>query len=163
MTEDIRDIRGPIAEAASTPWGLYALAVIGVLAAILVIVAIMRRRRRPLTPERRALLDLAASRSLIADGDTEAFSVKVSSAVRAYVEEAFGVHAPRQTTEELLTGLLAESSPVAPYRSELGRFLELCDLAKYARLTLAHNAMTEMVASAETFVRVTAAPARGPS
>jgi hypothetical protein len=50
------------------------------------------------------------------------------------------------------------SSAVAPYRSELGAFLELCDLAKYARWSLSRSQMTEIVERAEQFVRASSEP-----
>lgn len=165
MNDDIRDIRGPILEAAGTAWQPYALAAIVMALAVAVafgIRALIRARRKPLPPHEQALRELATSRAAIATGDAEAFSVHVSSALRRYVEDAFGVHAPRRTTPELLADLLRdEGSPIAPYRNELGDFLEMCDLAKYARCTLAAEAMSELVERAETFVRATAAPRGG--
>ena len=77
--------------------------------------------------------------------------------------DAFQIHAPRRTTEELLGDLLRVMSPVAPYRAELGSFLELCDLAKYARWSLSRAEMANLVDSAERFVRATAAPQKGTS
>ena len=155
-TEDIRDIRGPIVEAAGTPWWPYVVAGIVALACVVAIVAYVRSRRRAPTPTERAMSELALARELVERGDSHGFSIRVSNTVRDYVESAFDVHAPRLTTEELLASLLAESSPVAPYRSELGAFLEQCDLAKYARWRLSQGDMTRMVDTAETFVRATA-------
>lgn len=164
MTQDIREIRGPIIEAAGTAWWPYAL---GVAALAIVIVAIgvlvRRRRRRQLSAGELALRELDMTRALIDRGDAHTVSVRVSAAVRGYVEEAFAIHAPRRTTEELLADLLHAMSPVAPYRAELGAFLETCDLAKYARWSLSRTEMTNMVDSAERFVRALATPARGES
>ena len=155
-TEDIRDIRGPIVEAASTPWWPYVVAGLAALACVLAIVAYVRSRRRPPTPTERAMRELALARELLERGDSHAFSIRVSNTVRDYVESAFDVQAPRLTTEELLADLLRETSPVAPYRRELGDFLEQCDLAKYARWQLSRGDMARMVDTAETFVRATA-------
>ena len=83
----------------------------------------------------------------------------MSDVVRAYVEAAFALHASRLTTDELLADLMTDHSPVAAHRTELGAFLGYCDLAKYARWSLSPTDMTGMLDSAETFVRVTAAPA----
>ena len=155
--EDIRDIRGPIVEAASATWWPYAL--VAVLAIVLVAVAaraLLRRRAGALAPHERALRRLDASRALIAGADPHRFSVEVSAAVRAYVEEAFAVHAPRRTTEELLGALMIDGSPVAAHRGALGPFLAQCDLAKYARSSLSPADMTRMVDTAQTFVRATA-------
>ncbi|MEO8841262.1 MAG: DUF4381 family protein [Kofleriaceae bacterium] len=132
----------------------YALA-----AAVVVIVfaVVMFLRRRPAIPaDVAALRALEATRELIARADAQSFSSQVSTAVRDYVEVAFGVRAPRRTTEELLADLMHDESPVAAHRDELGSFLAYCDLAKYARFALSQTQMTGMLDSAETFVRSTA-------
>ncbi|MEO6774016.1 MAG: hypothetical protein ABI467_13540, partial [Kofleriaceae bacterium] len=103
-----------------------------------------------------ALRALEATRSLIAGDDVQSFSSEVSQTVRDYVETAFGVRAPRRTTEELLAELMHDASPVSAHRAELGLFLEHCDLAKYARFALSRAQMTEMLDSAELFVKATA-------
>jgi hypothetical protein len=136
-------------------WWPY-VAIAGVLACAAVIYAIVRRRRRALPPDQAALRALEATRELIARDDAPAFSVQVSTAVRDYVELAFGVRAPRRTTEELLADLMHDASPVAAHRDDLGVFLEYCDLAKYARWSLSRAEMTGMLDSAEAFVRATA-------
>ena len=153
---DIRDIHGPILHHAEAWWPYL---VIGVAALLLAFVVRRLARARAVTPAERALRALDASRGV---HDPERFSTSVSDAIRTYVEGAFGVHAPRRTTEELLADLMTDGSPVAAHREELGSFLGFCDLAKYARFALSEAERTGMVASAETFVRATAkAPARG--
>ena len=159
MTEDIRDIHGPLVDATATPLWPFALMALGAMAACaLVGWLLVCRRRRALSPEVIALRELERSQAIIPTGDAHALAERVSTTVRGYVEAAFDVHAPRRTTEELLTDLLRASSPVAPYRASLGGFLELCDLAKYARYSLSAAQMGDIVARAQTFVRATAAP-----
>ena len=153
--DDIRDLRGPIALAASAPLWPYLLAAAIALAAAAVVGAVRRRRRQPVPPHRRALRDLAAARTLAGD-DPDRFSVVVSNILRDYLEEAFAFHAPRRTTEEVFVDLLNDDSPVAAHRDELRSFLEQCDLAKYARWSPGREAMTRMVDRAEVFVRATA-------
>jgi len=136
-------------------WWPYAV-IAGALACAAVIYAIVRRRRRALPPDLAALRKLEATRELIARENAPEFSAQVSNAVRDYVELAFGVRAPRRTTEELLADLMRDASPVAAHREELASFLEYCDLAKYARYALSRPQMTGMLDSAETFVRSTA-------
>ncbi len=154
---DIRDIHGPIALPVSHPWWPYAISIAALVAmAAIVVIAIRQLRQRAVAADVAALRALEATRPLIEDSDAEGFSTKVSVAVRDYVERAFGVRAPRLTTEELLADLMTHESQVAPHRAELGRFLEYCDLAKYARWSLTRGDMTGMLESAETFVRATA-------
>lgn len=143
---------------APTTWWPYLVIAAGAVA-VAVVVAV-RRRQRLVPAEIAAMRALEATRALIARDDVQAFSSSVSTAVREYVEHAFGVRAPRRTTEELLADLMTDESPVATHRDELGVFLEYCDLAKYARYALSRSQMTGMLDSAELFVRSTAG---GPS
>ena len=136
-------------------WWPYVVIAAVALVLATAIVAIVRRRRRALPADVAALRALAAGRVLIEGGNAEAFSSEVSTVVRDYVEVAFGVRAPRRTTEELLADLMHEASPVSAHRNELGVFLGYCDLAKYARYALSHTQMTGMLDSAEVFVRST--------
>ena len=157
MNEDIRDIHGPIVQAAPTNWWPY---IIGGLLLVALGYAGWRliRRRRNLPPHERALRELRDARALIDSGEPHALSLRVSETVRGYVEQVFDIHAPRRTTQELLDDLMRASSPVAPYRSELGAFLELCDLAKYARWSLSQTQMAEIVDRAEHFVLASSEP-----
>lgn len=159
MTEDIRDIRGPILEAAGTAWWPYVVGCATIAGVIVLASIVMMRRRHTVSPYEIALRELADARALIERGDPEAFSVRVSDTVRGFVEHAFDIHAPRRTTDELLADLLRSMSPVAPYRAELGAFLEQCDLAKFARWSLSRTDMTKMIETAERFVRSMKTPA----
>jgi hypothetical protein len=160
MSNDIRDIRGPIMMAVAAAWWPYLAAAALALAVIAVVVVLIRRRRsRPLSPAACALRDLEAAHTWLEQGDPQRFSSAVSDAVRGYVEVAFAIRAPRRTTDELLADLMSDDSAVAQHRTELGAFLDWCDLAKYARWSLSHEDMTRMLDSAGAFVRATAAPA----
>jgi hypothetical protein len=156
--DDIRDIHGPIVQLAGHPWWPYAISLAALVAmAAFVVIAIRKLRRRAVPADVAAIRALDAARPLIEGGDPQGFSSQVSTAVRDYVEQAFGVHAPKLTTEELLAGLMTDvTSVVAPHRAELGQFLEFCDLAKYARWSLSRADMIGMLDSAAVFVRATA-------
>ena len=158
MNEDIRDIHGPIVQAASTSWWPFILGGLLLVALGYVTWRLVRRRMRNLSPQERALRELTDARTLIESENPHALSLKVSETVRGYVEQVFDVHAPRRTTQELLDDLMRASSPVAPFRGQLGAFLELCDLAKYARWSLSRSQMTEIVDRAEQFVRASSEP-----
>lgn len=151
--DDIRDIHGPILHHAFV-WWPYALAAAAVLVIVLIVFDVRRiLRRRTATPAELAIRAIEQART---EHDAERFSTAVSSAVRGYAEQAFGVRAPRRTTEELLADLMSDDSPVARHRDELGQFLHFCDLAKYARWSLSEADRAGMASSAETFVRATA-------
>jgi Ca-activated chloride channel homolog len=140
--DDIRDIRGPIREPSAPPRWPYAAGAAGALAAAVLARTVARRRRAPAVPSEVALHELEAARDHIELADPLRFSTAVSDAIRTYVEQAFALHAPRLTTEELLAELMRDESPVATHRGELGAFLEYCDLAKYARWSLTRAQMT---------------------
>lgn len=152
---DIRDITGPVPIA--DPW-LAALAVAGGLAVLALLWLGVRawraKRRHALTPEARALARLAAARRLLAPGLTREYGVAVSDAIRVYIEERFAARAVHRTTEEFLFDLAASGASVlANRRPLLSRFLEHCDLAKFARAPLAADEMEALHASALAFVR----------
>ncbi len=156
VAEDIRELRGPITVAVGHSPLIWLGVAVALVAVAIAVWAFLRRRRAPVTPEAAALEALEAARPLIAAGEALAFSTRVSDAMRGYHEVAFGVRAPRKTTEELLSSLLTDASPVSAQRTELGAFLAYCDLAKYARQALSQTQMNGMLTSAETFVRATA-------
>jgi hypothetical protein len=159
-SEDIRDIHGPIALPHGHPLWIYLAIGAGVVGIVITAIVLLRRRQRPVSPDVMALRALEALRPLIASGEVSAFSSQVSDAVRHYVEVAFAVRAPRRTTEELLSDLMVDGSPVAAHRDSLGEFLSCCDLVKYARSNLSRLQMSQLLESAESFIRSTA---RSPS
>ena len=72
------------------------------------------------------------------------FCILVSDTVRFYLEERFKFHAPERTTEEFLrelgdTDLLADEQ-----KESLGRFLESCDLVKFAKYEPGENELREL-------------------
>jgi hypothetical protein len=156
--EDIRDIRGPIPF--PNPW-FWAIVAAGGLAGAVVAYAIYRAwsKRvpvRPKTPYEIALERIENAQKFIAENKSEDFSVEVSTAVRAYIEEMFHVHAPRKTTEEFLHDLIADSSSVlARHAHLLEDFLNHCDLAKFAQWSLSADEMQAMSGSAKRFVMET--------
>ena len=85
-------------------------------------------------PHVKALRELqrlrAAPRSDAAQMD--AFYVATSDVLRRYLEERFGLHAPERTTEEFLLELEAGGPLSVTQCRELRRFLDQCDLVKFA-------------------------------
>jgi hypothetical protein len=155
--DDIRDIRGPIDIAPAWLWPAAIAA--GIALAALAAWAFVRWRHRSMravagpSPEDVALGRLDRARTLMEPGQARDFGAAVSDAVRAYVEERFGVRAPRRTTEEFITDLVRDRAPVlAAHREALADFLGHCDLAKFARLPLGRDEMEAMLASARRFV-----------
>jgi hypothetical protein len=109
-----------------------------VLASALVALAVYwLRRPRPIPPPPPAHeIALEALRALIAkdlvgQGRVEQFFVEITSIVRDYIERAFGLRAPEQTTEEFLANITSQPV-VARHREALGPFLTAADEVKFA-------------------------------
>lgn len=158
MSEDIRDIRGPVP---IPPGWLLPLAVLGaaLLLALVVFLAVRwwrRRAARPKparSPEEIAFERLEAARGLIDPPHPREFGAAVSDAVRLYIEDRFTARAARRTTEEFLADLCAGRDPaLGAQRDLLADFLAHCDLAKFARRPLERLEMESLHASAVRFV-----------
>jgi hypothetical protein len=85
----------------------------------------------PVPPHVRARRRLEQALSLLSQ--PKPFSIAVSDAVRAYLEERFNFHAPERTTEEFLYELQSTDLLTAAQKQSLGDFLEGCDLIKFAK------------------------------
>jgi hypothetical protein len=158
-SEDIRDIRGPIAMPNPWRWVVAGGVTLALFVAGGVAAKVMRRRRPPLTPEQRALARLEEARVLARAGQPREYAAAASDAVRAYIEERFGLGAIHATTEEFLQALVDdEGSPLGAHRQPLLQFLSACDLAKFARFELPAEGMTSLTDLARQFVIATAQP-----
>jgi hypothetical protein len=151
---------------APVPW-LRWLAIIGGVLAALVLLATMFFRRRarpgmadavPLQPHAKAMRELARLRSAPrrTPAEIDAFYVAVSSVLRTYLEERFGLRAPERTTEEFLQELDG-SAVLAGRQQELRAFLGQCDLVKFAAQVPGEPVHLETLGTAERFVAATRA------
>ena len=159
--EDIRDIRGP--KGVLPPWLIPAV-LAG--AALLIIggYAAWRRHRRPgkprvLLPFEVALQRLEEIRALLDSASAREFSIAVSDIVRQYIEVQFMVTATHRTTEEFLRDLLESSNAaLAAHRGLLAEFLNRCDLAKFAGVSLSRQILESLHRSARSFVTESSKP-----
>jgi hypothetical protein len=157
-TEDIRDVRGPVAIPLWWRWlalggGAVVLAGLGGATAV-----VMRRRRaKPLKPHERALLRLEQAQPLAVAGQVREYAGAASDAVREYIEECFLLRAAHSTTEEFFDDIVAHANaPLGAHRDPLLKFLGACDLAKFARLPLPRDQMLSLNDLARRFVLETA-------
>jgi hypothetical protein len=154
-SEDIRDIRGP---KGLTPfWLVPALLAGGALIALSGYAAWRWKRRqrvpRALLPFEIALERLEDIRRLLDPASVREFSIAISGLVRRYIEDAFKVTATHRTTEEFLHDLLeSPHSPLAAHRNLLAQFLQQCDVAKFAGVSLSRQIMESLYQSARRFV-----------
>ena len=160
--EDIRDIRGP--KRIPPAWLVPALIAIVAALAIGGYAAWRwkQRRRLPraLRPFEIALQRLADIRPLLDPSSVREFSIAISDIVREYIEAEFRITATHRTTEEFLHDLLdSPQSKLAAHRNLLAQFLEQCDMAKFAGMSLTTQIMESLHQSARTFVVETSKPA----
>jgi Domain of unknown function (DUF4381) len=158
-TNDIRDIRPPVE--IPNPWAwvwwiLGALAVAGLLLAVL-IYFLTRRNRVPMPPpipaHVRARQKLQEALAIIAR--PEPFCVLVSNTIRHYLEERFTFRAPERTTEEFLHELRETDLLTTGQKDRLGEFLQRCDLVKFARYEPGDSELRDLHASALRLVEET--------
>jgi len=159
--DDIRDIRGP--KPVGLGWLGPMLAAAALLAAGGAYGAWLwnKRRQRPdvQTPFEIARDRLERARDLMHQARGREFSIEVSSTVREYIENRFGVMAAHRTTDEFLHDLLDSPDTVlAANRALLSEFLEACDLAKFGGWNLSMTAMEALLQSAQRFVAEAAPP-----
>jgi len=133
---------------------VFATVVVVLAGGALIVYVIRRPRPAPPPPANETALKRLrqlAERGLIAAGATEAFFVEITGIVREYIEQAFGVRAPEQTTEEFLAGMMT-SPAVARHRVVLEPFLVAADEVKFACLRPGAEAMQRAFETAESFV-----------
>lgn len=158
-TQDIHDIKPPLEISSGWEW-LWPIIVVLVLLAIAALIWWFWKRAK----ERMAIVPLipahirakqALARALEIIGQPKEFCVLVSDTVRTYLEERFKFHAPERTTEEFLYEL-SETNLLTPEQKEsLGRFLESCDLVKFAKYEPGENELRELHSSAVRLVEET--------
>jgi hypothetical protein len=158
-TQDIRDIKPPIEIPNGCEWLWYTLAALVVLAILALAWWLWKRSRAkmlavPLVPAHiRANEALAKALEII--GQPKEFCILVSDTVRTYLEERFNVHAPDRTTEEFLYELSETHLLTPDQKASLGRFLESCDLVKFAKYEPGENELREWHSSAVRLVEET--------
>ena len=161
------DIRGPkaLVEIARPPQPLPIALWLGIAAGVLLLVVAvlwwwrLRRKRHVQSPEQIARAALAGLAAECETMTSEAFANRSAQIVRQYLEDRFGLAAPRRTTEEFLGDLAHdEGSPICGQRDPLRAFLLACDLAKFAALPLDSGARAGLVGAAAGFITATAAP-----
>lgn len=135
----------------------------GLLVAILLGGSLWRTLRNrhhaaaPLTPYEIAQRDLAAllAEKLPEAGEYKRFCQRISTILRDYLENRFGVKAPRLTTEEFLQLLATTPELVREHRDLLQKFLTACDLVKFAGDVPDVPEITQITTACRTFLDTT--------
>jgi glycyl-tRNA synthetase beta subunit len=134
---DIRDIKPPIEIPDGLAWLWWTLGLLAASAILFTLWKWWRKRRAqvafvlPIPAHVRAKQKLQDALALISQ--PKEFCILVSDTIRFYLEERFQFRAPERTTEEFLRELNATDLLVAEQKESLGKFLEGCDLVKFAK------------------------------
>ena len=156
---DIRDIKPPVPIPNVWEWVWWALGILAVLAILYFAWRYWQKRRSqipvepPVPAHIRAKQKLAEALALIAQ--PKPFCILVSDTIRSYLEEQFDFHAPERTTEEFLQELQATDLLSPEQKESLGKFLESCDLVKFAKYEPGEPELRELHGSAVRLVEET--------
>jgi len=152
---DIHDIHNLVP---LTFWEEHGLQImLGSVGAILLIAGTLSLvlRKKPavvLTAYQRALQELEIAKNLHAAGEDKKFAISASDAVRRYLENAYRMPAPERTTEEFLQEAARHTWLQGELTVLLKRFLEFCDLAKFAGQQFGEEERGKLLASARAFL-----------
>ena len=134
---DLRDIKPPIDIPTGMAWLWWTLGIFAALVALYFLWRWWCQRAElvpvvpPIPAHVRARQKLAESLALLTQ--PKPFCIEVSGITLLYLEERFNFHAPERTTEEFLRELAGTSLLTRDQKESLGRFLESCDLVKFAK------------------------------
>jgi hypothetical protein len=154
----------PVPQTSTIGWlvGLGAAVVL----AIVSVVALRRRKRRPIEPRRKtpeeiaqAALALLLAANLPSRGLVKEFYLRLTGIVRQYVEDTTGIRAPEQTTEEFLRDMRSRAAFPPERSAQLAEFLEAADLIKYAGQQPEAGQTDQAIARAHEFVNLKPSPA----
>jgi hypothetical protein len=159
IANDIRDIKPPIEIHSGWEWLWWTLGALALFViASLVWRHIHKRMTRvsiapPIPAHVRAKQKLDEALALISQ--PKEFCVLVSDTIRFYLEERFEFRAPERTTEEFLRELGGTDLLAPEQKESLGKFLESCDLVKFAKYEPRENELRELHGSAVKLVEET--------
>ena len=157
---DIHDIYGPVMLPEPFNWIPYMLAFALILIAGGCFFFYFRKQKQipepAIAPHETALAELVQARKYIESDQSLQYSQRVSEILRVYIERRFNIHMTRQTTHEFLSLAQHEETGLLHHQREsLKRCLEQCDMAKYARKTVARTGLEEMESKVHQFIQET--------
>ena len=143
---DIEDVVGMPKK--SSYWWLWVLGIISVIAGVCFWLYLRQKRVAELVRIFKPAHEIAYDRlrdlvkeDLVKKAKIKEFYEQISDILRHYIEHRFNLRAPERTTEEFLIELATAEILGATDRADLGEFLKLCDLVKFAK----HNPTTEQI------------------
>ena len=169
----LNPIKGPVelpAQPLPPRYLLFGLAVAGLVAGGTLLLirrkrAVNRKPSEPALPAHelayRQLREVLAEQ-LIERGESKLFFSKICDVLRGYLENRFGIQAPRRTTEEFLIDISRDARFPAEHKGYLMAFLRDCDLVKFARHTPTPEEVAKAVDACRAFIDATREDARVP-
>lgn len=164
----LNPIKGPVALPRRPIPPSYILLGLGAAAVVAGGVFFMLRRKRAANAQQAAAavpahelayrqLQEILEEKLIERGEVKLFFSKISDVLRGYIENRFGIHAPRRTTEEFLSDI-SRDAPFSPERRGLlMEFLRDCDLVKFAEHAPSQEEIAKAIDSCKAFIEATRA------
>ncbi|MEK0448622.1 MAG: hypothetical protein RL088_890 [Verrucomicrobiota bacterium] len=157
--DPLAELRDP-ARLVEVPWPEWVWWAIGVGSALVLallvwlIVRIVKSRPKALPPTAReiAIRELNTLRGRMLSAESYPFSVEVSDVLRKYISGHYSLHATQQTSPEFLASISDSPRFSAGDRELLAKFLERCDLIKFARVEADGNENVKLLGEAVAFV-----------
>jgi hypothetical protein len=154
----IKDIAPPLDVLPWPMWMIVCVILGGLAVAAIgagVFAMILRNRPKPPPPSLRSitLKELEKLRTQVGKLAPYEFSIAVSDVLRNYVGRQYGLHAREQTSPEFLAAIAGSPKFTADDRELLARFLERCDMIKFARIDATSEDSGELLGSAISFVQ----------
>lgn len=154
---DLHDIAPPISYSLIPTWAIFAGSVVVLLILGLLIWQLRkylaRRTPVPPTPRERALAALAQAEQDVSTTPPYGFSIRISDILRRYILEQFDLPMTRQTSLEFLNAIKERSAFNEEEKALLERFLERCDLIKFARYEATSGDSADLLQEAQRFVK----------
>ena len=138
-------------------WVWWAIGAGSLLLASLLVWAIVsfiksRPKKLPPTPREIAVRALNTLRGKMLEAEPYGFSVEVSDVLRTFINGHFMLFATQQTSPEFLVTISSSPRFSAEDRALLAKFLERCDLLKFARVEAGSDENMELIREASAFV-----------
>lgn len=162
----LADIEDVVEVKANYTWAWIGLGVVCLLAAGIALGIVVKPKKsiqiqrvyKPAHEIAFELLRAIAAQKLVEQGRIKEFYEKLSACLRHYIENRFQLRAPEQTTQEFLEQLKTSDALKPEHKLELRKFLEHCDLVKFARYQPNNEQINESLTMAEEFVEKTKSP-----
>ena len=90
---------------------------------------------------------------LLDRGEFKLFFSRISDVLRHYIENRFGMRAPRYTTEEFLAAINRDAPFSPERRALLDEFLRCCDLVKFAERPSTREEALQILDACKAFIR----------